>query len=70
MQTASDRLSILAQAHALIASLEVKKPVQGDPYSEDERNPKRNILNEMEKLFPIFRAAAEAEGMTNFRSES
>lgn len=70
MQTANDRLQALAQAHALIASLGVQKPVQGDAATEVERNLKRNILNEMEEMFPIFREAAESEGNSIFRSES
>lgn len=61
---------MLAHAHALIASLEVQKPVSGDAATEVERNLKRNILNEMEEMFFIFRAAAEAEGNSTFRSES
>lgn len=70
MQTASDRLEILTQAHELISVLEIKEPIQGDSDSEKERNLKRNILNEMQELFPIFVASAEAEGMKKFRSES
>ncbi len=66
-QTAAERLAILTDAHYLVSSLQVQKPIQDDSDSEQERNLKRNILNEMQELFPIFVSSAEAEGMAEFR---